>query len=134
MLALWTPEVFDRLPDRIRDDLLSALHYGTGERSFEDLVQECRDGEKQIWMHTVGDKFNATVITQISLFPGKKTCEILYLGGDTVLEHLGDIKEIEDFAREQGCHDIQAIGRPGWVRAMRAVGYEQRYSVTGKIL
>ena len=114
--------------------MLSALHYSNGERSLQDLIHEIARGEKQVWLHTEGDKFNATVVTQVTQFPGKKTCEILYLGGDKAIKYLDDIREIEVWAKAEGCHDIQVIGRDGWAKVLKQYGYDKRYVVTGKVL
>ena len=134
LLAMWPASLMHKLPDRIVSDILSAMHYSNGERSFSDLIHEIARGEKQIWVHSTDDEFNATVVTQVSQFPSKKTCEILYLGGDKAVEFVTDISAIEDWAREQGCDDIQAIGRRGWVKALAPLGYSERYTITGKAL
>lgn len=138
MLAHWPPEVFHKLPRRVIKDLISAMHYSNNERGLKDLVSDLVSGNKQVWIHSHNNEFNGTIVTQLTDFPGKKTCEILYLGGDTagdnLMEFIEEIAVIERWARHNNCDDIQAIGREGWVKVLNKYGYQKRYVVTGKLL
>ena len=134
MIAQWPKELFSKLPERTTKDVLSALRYSNGERNFKDVMNELMSGEKQIWVHTTDDKFNATVSTEVIDFPGKRTCMISYLGGDHILDCLDDIGTIELWAKENGCKDIQVIGRKGWCKALKKFMYNERYTVIGKEL
>jgi len=134
LLARWPPELFTQLPERTISDITSALRYGNGERGLDNILADIVSGQKQIWVHSIGDKFNGTVITQLTEYPQKRTCELLYLGADKAMEALHEIHTIELWALENDCHDIQAIGRAGWVKLMAKHEFKQRYTVIGKNL
>jgi len=134
MICLWDKKDFDKLPEVVIKDILSALDHGYGERGIEDVFDDLALDNKQLWLVDCDGKFVATVITHILEYPRKKTCEICYLGGNNMLNSVSDIKHIEVWAKHQGCKDIQIIGRRGWLRALKDEGYLERYTTIGKEL
>ena len=132
--AQWPTSEIYNAPLRVGSDIRDALEHGNGEREVEDVIQELLRGDKQLWMKTINDDFVLTVITQVYDTPRKRVCEITYLGGEEVMGFIGDIKEIELWARENNCTDITVIGRKGWERALRDKGYSPRYVTIGKKL
>lgn len=134
MMCIWPRDMYDKLPARAYNDIESAMGYGYGERHLVDVLLELERGEKQLWMHSTDDDFKATIITQIIDLPAKRRCEVVYLGGLDMLEYVGEVSAIEDWARDNGCDDIQAIGRPGWERALKPLGYTRRYITVGRDL
>jgi hypothetical protein len=136
-LAQWPVELFDQLPERVTGDILSALEYSFGERSLKHVLDDLYSGEKQIWLHSTGEVFTATVITQIVEYPSKRTCEVTYLGGDGSLDIIRDkkhVQQVEEWARYNQCQDIQIIGRKGWLRVLKDQDYTERYITLGKQL
>jgi len=137
MLCMWTQEHFKDMPVSTIEHVESALRFSYGEREIHDIMKELVKGSKQIWLGTIGDKFVATVVTQIIQYPKKKTCEICYLGGEAgsgVLKALGEVEAIENWAVDNGCDDIQVFGRRGWLKALKKHGYSSRYTIIGKNL
>ncbi len=137
MLCMWTQEYFKDMPNATLEHLMSALEHGNGERKLEHIVQELMEGTKQIWIGTIDGKFVATVVTHIIDYPSKKTCEVCYLGGESgtgVLDALGELSVIEEWAELQGCDDMQVYGRRGWLKALKKYDYSERYTIVGKPL
>ena len=137
MLCMWTQEHFKDMPYSTLKHIEDALAHGYGERDLKHVIQELVEGSKQIWLGTIGKEFVATVVTHIIEYPNKKTCEICYLGGESgtgVLDALNEVKEIEQWARLQGCDDMQVFGRRGWLKALNKHGYSERYTIVGKSL
>jgi hypothetical protein len=137
MLCMWTQEHFKDMPALTLKHIESALRFGYGERKVEHVIEELVSGSKQIWLGTIGEKFVATVVTQVIDYPLKRTCEITYLGGESgegVAEALGEVEYIEQWAIFNDCDDMQVIGRKGWLRALKKHGYSDRYTVLGKSL
>jgi hypothetical protein len=134
MITQWTPDVFDKLPISVFKHICAALEHGNGERSIVDVGKDLAEGSKQIWLHSVEDKFDFTIVTQIIEHPSKKICEIVYSGGEGMLKALDELQVIEDWARDNGCTDIHAIGRKYMSRSLKPYGYEQRYITMGKKL
>ena len=137
MLIQYPPEYFDKVPEKVCTDIISAIKYNTGETDLKHIVQDLKEGNKQLWIHMDeehDDQYTSCVVTQVTDHPLKRTCEILYLGGKNSLSFIDEIHTIEDWARFNNCDDIQCIGRPGWERVLKRFGYERRYTVAGKQL
>lgn len=134
MICLWSTDNFDKLPNRIVRDISDALEHSFGERVLSDVFDDLALGHKQLWVNDCNGEFTTTVVTQIITYPKKKTLEICYLGGLDTLNQLSEIKIIEEWARIEGCKDIQVIGRKGWLRALKDEGYQERYTTIGKEL
>lgn len=115
-------------------DIQAALNHANGERDVSHVIEELLTGHKQLWLEEQDGEFIGTVVTQVIETPNKKICEITYLAGNGMINHLGDIKEIEKWAVYNGCTDIHVIGRKGWERALKDQGYTQRYVTIGKTL
>lgn len=134
MIAYWPKEVYNNIPEFAFQWISRALEHANGERSLEDVKAELESGSKQLWLHTTDDIFDFCIVTHIIEHPDKKTCEIVYSGGVGMLASLGELTEIEDWARLQGCTDIQAIGRKYMIKSLAPYGYDQRYVTVGKNL
>ena len=134
MIAQWPIGLLNELPVRAYRDIESAIKHSYGERNLENIMEELVKGEKQVWMLSTDDEFKATIITHIVEHPQKKTCELIYLGGEDMLDMIPEFTAIEDWAVENGCKDFQAVGRPGWERVLKSHGYERRYITVGRNL
>lgn len=136
--AQWPPEHLLNLPSKVAGWIQDALDKGNGERTLQDVFSEILQNKKQLWVRSEEEEFTTAAVTQVIDTPQKRICEITYLGGvaakNTGFDFLDGISVIEDWARENGCTDITAIGREAWVRALRHLDYEKRYTTVGKKL
>ena len=115
---------------RIMDRIELALAQGGGTHAFYDVMEMLLDGRAQWWQHGEG-----IVITELRQQPQFRELSVWLVAG-----HLPDCAalqpRIEAFAREHGCVRAIGIGRRGWVRAARAMGFtpsgvELRRNLTG---
>jgi hypothetical protein len=135
MIVQWTQDSLSKLPQKAIQHIALALEHGNGERVLEDVAKDLMSGFKQIWLHTNdSNEFDFTIVTQIIEHPTKKICEIVYSGGEGMLVALDELKEIEDWARMNGCTDIHAVGRKYLSKSLASYGYTQRYITVGKAL
>lgn len=134
MIAQWSIHNLPKLPQRIVTDIQSALDHGNGERTVDDIAIELIEGTKQLWMYSSEDELLGTVLTEIIQHPQKKVCQITHLGGESMMDIINDIQEIEAWAKLNDCSDIQVIGRRGWIKALQGYGYKERYITIGKQL
>lgn len=134
MLAQWPKEMFDQLPNFVWDHISLALEHGNGERTITEVKKDILAGTKQVWLHSIGDKFDFTIVTQIMEHPSKKVCEVVYSGGSGMIKAMEELRVIEDWARMNGCTDIHAVGRKYLSRTLGNYGYSQRYITVGKKL
>ena len=134
MIVQWPKEVFKHLPSFVLKHIQLALEHGNGERGLQEVLEDLKDGSKQVWIHTTNDVFDFTIVTQIVEHPGKKICEIVYSGGSGMINSLDELQVIEDWARMNGCTDIHAVGRKYLSKSLASYGYTQRYITVGKEL
>jgi hypothetical protein len=61
----------------------------------------------------------AAAVTELAVVNGRKLCVIAACGGSDRRRWLPALREIEDFARAEGCAAMLVMGRRGWKRALR---------------
>ena len=89
-------------------------------------------GDMQLWLLEDGDTFGV-VVTQVYDYPANRCCLIRIATGRNVGDAIeGGIRQIEDWARSQGCHAMELIARLGWKR--RLTDYDMTHVVLEKQL
>lgn len=135
MIVQYSKEYLHMIPTRALDDIYEAMQYSFGELTFSQVINQITEGDKQIWIRrNEEDEHTCTVVTQVVEYPNKKTCEICYLGGVSLDDNLDELGYIEDWARFNGCDDIQLTGRKAWKKLLKDEGYSERYIILGKEL
>jgi hypothetical protein len=108
------PEARRRLMAQLEYALLS----GGGTHDFSaDVLPMLLDGRAQWWQHGEG-----VAVTEIRRHP--KLLELnCWLVAGRMRDCIALQPEIEDWARRQGVARVVGIGRPGWERVSRAMGF-----------
>jgi len=109
-------------PDHIDDMWIIAeplIKKGTdrmpGAYCLKELKNKCLSGDLVLW---VGRKAKYALLLKVSQYHLHKSCGIVAIGGDHMDEWISDLKEIEDYARSQGCKNMVISGRKGWQRVL----------------
>ena len=77
----------------------------------------------------------AALTTEIQQYPKKKALRIVLAGGERLSEWMDSMHAlIEDGARRAGCEVLEIIGRGGWVRALKKLGYGEVFTTIQKSL
>lgn len=84
----------------------------------EDLTHKFAEGQLQLWSIADGDTLLAICITSIEIFPRTKICNIHAICGKAMTRWIGLIAEIEIWARDNDCTQVQIFGRKGWERML----------------
>lgn len=111
--------------EKVSPLLEEALKYSGGRFSVKTVRDLLINGSMQLWVATNGDDtVYFAAITQLITWPtGLYVCDIFLLGG---VEHKKWLGPLEDFiaawAKAQGCHSMQLVGRPGWEKALKNWG------------
>ena len=92
--------------------LLKIDLYYTVDYIKESLLR----AEMQLWTSLEGTQIKSICITQIKIHPKYKFLEIIIHAGQ--LESVDHLKQIEFWAKSQGCTKIKLTGRRGWKRAL----------------
>lgn len=119
-------------PDEALELLRPALDPERPLIRLQDLREQLEANEAVLWM---GRK--SAVFTQCTAYPktAEFVCEGGPAGGDLVEIRDHMLPQIEAWARAAGCTQAQlTVGRRGWVRALRALGYEEYATIMRKIL
>lgn len=123
-IAAVIPHVLDRL---------GAIVGRSGERySIKSLIELIARGEFQLWV--IGDEhIRGVVLTELFFAPsGKKVASIRAATGDAAEGWLHLLPELEQWAKSEGCHVVEAIARKGWAR--RLTDYKLTHVVLEKEL
>ena len=69
--------------------------------------------QAQLWMHEA-----SAAVTEIVSYPRLRACRVWLAAGD--LEGIKEIeRQVEGWARQNGCARLEIIGRKGWLKKLR---------------
>ena len=112
-----------------QDHIISALQYDVQDFTIEDIESGIASGNYQLW-----ESENAAMVTSgVPLQSGGIGVQVLAAGGD-MDEINGLLAEIEQEARESGCEVITTVGRTGWKKTAKQLGWNHVASVFVKRL
>ena len=111
-----------------------ALEYGNGEYGIEDIYAALLDREMQLWMvyEMPNKNIVLALITQIITYPQKKSCRVVALGGESHLLWEKRLFILEEWAKSEGCSNVEAFVRSGLAKKMKHLGYNNIYTVVSK--
>lgn len=64
------------------------------------------------------------IVTEILEYPQKRVCVIALVGGVELERWLDGIRDIELWAKDHGCQQVEVPGRRGWERVLSHLGYQ----------
>lgn len=97
----------------------SFVERSNGRATMETVAQRLASREWQLWLVGNPDTVCGCVLTHAYLADsGMKICEILGCMGDDATQWLYLLDEIEAWAKENGCHRMQAWSRKGWAKRL----------------
>lgn len=105
-------------------DLIDEAYAHAGEITPSDLPQWLSDGKGQLWLSVEGEKIVAAMTTSLVPMRNGLGLRMICCGGSRLDLWKECHKQIEDFARIEGCDRIISDGRPGWSRVLRFDGYK----------
>lgn len=94
-----------------------ALEYGWN--TPEEVLALIENAQAQCWLAIKGDKVLGTWVTRIEQSERGRFCLVWLAGGEKVHEWVHLVGEnVEPWARENGCEEMQVVGRKGWVKRL----------------
>lgn len=111
-------------------DLLEpAVKRSHGRWTMRDLLQTLCTGGQQLWIvRNREDEIVAALTTQFVQYPSRNMLAIQFLGGEGFDDwNDGFLDVIEHFARDIGCHGIEAPARFGFWPFFKRRGYDKSY-------
>lgn len=107
----------EKVWDKVCPLIAQAVQYSDGRYSTDSVKKSLISRNMQLWVYANND-IKSCAVTQISNYPLKKVCTVLFSAGKDVGEWLRFIILIEEWARQNHCDDIDIYGRPGWERLL----------------
>ena len=106
------------------------------EMSVEDIYNNCKDKDMQLWIVFKDDmQIQAVLTTQVIDYPQKRVCRIVTLGGQSMDEWTDTVlSTLEEWAEAQACHAMETVCRTGFIKKLKSFGYEHTYTILGKEL
>lgn len=107
----------DRIWPLVRGYLLNAIEYADGKYTEESVLESIRNRQMQLWVAGETEVLVACVTT-ICDYPGKKVCNLMFVGGKDMNEWKHSLSLIEEWAKSLGCDSLEVWGRKGWERIL----------------
>ena len=117
------------LPDeweRCKPWIEAALPYTGGTHTIEDLEREILSGR----MALIPRKRSAFVV-ELIVYPRLKALHIFLAGGDLTELKAFD-PHMDQIARSLGCSRVTIAGRKGFARALKALGFHEKWTILAK--
>lgn len=105
----------------------------SGQWEPEDLIEQIRNRDRQLWLVTDGDDVLCALLTSV-LADRLKTVLLSHCVGAGLGRWCQMFGIIEAWARDIGAKRIEAITRPGWERVLKGAGLKKTHVVLEKRL
>ena len=103
--------------DRCWPWLESALRLGGDRHTRETIWQGIATGRFQFWPYA-----QAAGVSHVDEYPTGRVLRMWLVGGE-LDEVLAREPEVADWARAIGCVDMELVGRQGWGKVLKPLGY-----------
>lgn len=124
------PARIDEMWPHVRDKIRAAVER-TGLCSFADIEADVLTGMQLVWIAWTGSEIMAAATTQL-VKPFDKVCVLTACSGYDRAQWLPLFRQIEEYAKAEGCMTMRIFGRKGWERVLD--GYRVEHVVLEKAL
>jgi hypothetical protein len=101
-----------------------ALAGGHANHAVEEVRASCERAAAQLWL-AWERRPRGVCITEIHDSVRGKTCNLVAVAGEDFGKLAPLLETIKAWARENGCVRLEATGRGGWERLVRAQGWQR---------
>jgi len=121
-------EAIDSVWDEASPLLQKAIDHSFGEVSIQDVYKNLTEGQSKLIIITDERLIAAAVIEPVD-YPQIRTARISFLGGERMGDWIPAIIEfITIWSEESGMDGIEVIGREGWVKMLKPLGFKKAYT------
>lgn len=113
------PEVKSHWAEQWKAKIAPIIERLNGRVTLEEIEDAVQSGKIEIHA-TIGeaDVLETVILTKVREYrSGLRVLSIDYMAGK-MEEFMPDFHQLEDLARDHGCHRIQVDGRSGWARVL----------------
>lgn len=114
------------------EDMLQMAVDQSGERYTTDwLLDDILHSNKLLWLLVDDDNDDKIVLaltTSIENYPNRRVIRVSFAGGEHLIKHIELARdEVKKFGKDAGCTKIEVLGRKGWERALKDLGFKLSY-------
>jgi len=96
----------------------------------DDILAKIQAKRYQLWLIHKDSTLSAVSVTSIEEMSRGSVCVVQYQGGDDLDGWLDIFKDaIKGWAAENGCFQVQLVGRPGWERKLKSRGLKKAFTI-----
>ncbi len=128
------PEVKSHWADQWKAKIAPIIERMNGRVTLKEIEEAVLSGKLEVHA-TIGetDTLETVIITKVKEYrSGLRVLSIDYMAGK-MEEFMPDFCQLEDLAREHGCHRIQVEGRRGWDKVLGDEWHEYSRSIEKEI-
>lgn len=103
----------------------------TGLSEFSDIERDVLSGDQFLWL-AISDHIEAAATTHLIKARGKPVLIITACSGHQRERWLPLFRQIENYAKAEGCRCVRIYGRKGWERVLN--GYRVEHVILEKAL
>ena len=108
------------------DHIVKSIRYGWGECEAEDFLDRLLLGKWRLWVVLEDQQIVASATIELVNYPRARAVRVITLGGSRSKRWLKFLlTELKKLAAETGSVAIEGVGRPGWTRALKSLGFEE---------
>ena len=128
----------DNIWSLVEKDIKGALAYSSQLTDSNFVFDLAKDGKFQVWVlwdkeqKQTQNKYFGVVVTELIKRKLGKVCHIYIMTGRQRHKWQYLVKDIEGFAKEEGCLMMELIARPGWQKVLNNFGYKRPHVVLEK--
>jgi hypothetical protein len=104
----------------------------TGLFEPDDILSRLTDCRWQLWVFEVDHEVRTACLTTIEIYPRAKVLRILAIAGEGHGHWPDWFRDIEMWAKSEGCRFIRSEGRDGWAKIMESAGLKKIGAVYSK--
>jgi hypothetical protein len=118
----------------VKSMLARAIAHSNGELEIDDILKRSIDGEILIVTISQEEEVVAAIaIEQRTFNSGKRILNLTLVGGNEMVNWMDKFSEIaNNLAKDYKCDEIYIVGRPGWTRTLKRLGFETVHTVVSR--
>ena len=114
----------------VRDYLDKAAKLSGGRYTIEEVYENVRFNNQQLWIAFNDTEIVASAVTELISYSKIKTLVGHFIGGKDLESWKQPIVDaLAKFAKAEGCDRIEFMGRRGWGKPLKKIGWQESYRV-----
>lgn len=114
----------------VRNYLDKAARLSGGRYTIEEVYDNVRFKGHQLWIAFNDNEIVASAVTEIVAYSKIKTLVGHFIGGkDLESWKQAIVDAMAKFAKAEGCDRIEFMGRRGWSKPLKKIGWKESYIV-----